>query len=138
MRRTNCLRNIFCAIIIIPLFALLAGCGGGATGVSGLGGGSGSGGSGGGGGGGSSIVSATLSWSPVITNSDGSLMTDLAGYKVYYGLASGSYTTPIDVGNTTSSVITGLNSGTTYYFTVTAYDGSGNESPYATEVSKTL
>jgi hypothetical protein len=34
--------------------------------------------------------------------------------------------------------LSGLAGGKTYYFAVTAVDGSGNESPYSNEVSKTI
>jgi hypothetical protein len=74
---------------------------------------------------------ATLTWDP---NSE----TNLAGYKVYMGTQSGVYGTPIGVGNTTSYTIGNLTSGRTYYFSVTAVDGDGNESLYSTEVSKPI
>jgi hypothetical protein len=38
----------------------------------------------------------------------------------------------------TSYVATGLQSGTTYFFTVTAYDNAGNESIHSAEVSKSI
>jgi len=79
----------------------------------------------------------TLSWDPPTTNIDGTPITDLAGYKVYYGNSSGTYTSSIDVGNTTTYTITGLQPGT-YYFAVTAYDTSGNESDYSNEVTETI
>ncbi len=62
---------------------------------------------------------------------------DLAGYKVYYGTASRSYGTPINVGNVTTYTVTGLTTGQTYYLAVTAYDNASpaNESTYSTEVS---
>src|SRR4030042_1896878 len=44
-------------------------------------------------------VDFTLSWDAPTTNADGTPLTDLAGYKVYYGTASGTYGTPINVGN---------------------------------------
>jgi len=78
---------------------------------------------------------AQLSWSAPTTNADGTPLKDLAGYKVYYGLASRSYGTPIDVGNTTTYTITGLTGGVRYYFAVKAYDTSRNESAFSTEVS---
>jgi len=34
---------------------------------------------------------ATVSWIPPTTNTDGTALTDLAGYKVYYGTVSWSY-----------------------------------------------
>ncbi len=74
-------------------------------------------------------TTATLTWSP---NTE----TDLAGYKVYVGTASGIYGAPIDVGKVTSYVVGNLQLGNTYYFTVTAYDGSSNESLHSAEVTK--
>ena len=61
---------------------------------------------------------------------------DLSGYKIYYGTASGVYGDPIDVGNVTGHVmeITPQH-GATYYFALTAYDTSGNESGYSDEAS---
>lgn len=65
--------------------------------------------------------------------------TDLAGYKVYRATASGSYGAPIaTVGKTTSYAAGGLTKGTTYFFVITAYDSSGNESSYSNEVSKSI
>ena len=80
-----------------------------------------------------------LTWDAPTKNLDGTDLKDLAGYKVYYGTSSGSYTTPIEVGKdvTTYGVKT-LSAETTYYFTVTAYNEIGNESDYSTEVSKTI
>jgi hypothetical protein len=40
----------------------------------------------------------------------------LAGYKIYYGTQSRSYSFSIDVGNQTSYIITGLAAGTKYFF----------------------
>jgi len=61
---------------------------------------------------------------------------DLAGYKLYHGTASGQYGEPVDVGNVTGHVmeITPQH-GATYYFALTAYDTSGNESGYSDEAS---
>jgi hypothetical protein len=38
----------------------------------------------------------------------------------------------------TSYVASGLQRGQTYYFAVTAYDGSGNESDFSAEASKPI
>ena len=78
--------------------------------------------------------SATLSWSP-------NRETDLAGYKIYVGTRSGSYTypgSPFAIGVAGTYTITGLPSGQTYYFAVSAYDYSGSESTLSTEVSKSI
>jgi fibronectin type 3 domain-containing protein len=66
--------------------------------------------------------------------------TDLAGYKVYRATTSGGYGAPIATvqGNITTYIATGLQSGTTYFFVVTAYDSSGNESVHSNEVSKSI
>ncbi|WP_447979345.1 BACON domain-containing protein [Candidatus Nitrospira bockiana] len=64
--------------------------------------------------------------------------SDLAGYRVYMGTAPGTYGSPTDVGNVTSHKVVGLLPGTTFYFAVTAYDKSGNESSYSNEVSKSI
>jgi uncharacterized repeat protein (TIGR01451 family) len=60
---------------------------------------------------------------------------DLAGYRLSYGTASGSHPTVIDAGNLTSWDVTGLTTGTTYYFVVQAYDFAGNLSTSSAEVS---
>ena|SRR3990172_2357103 len=103
------------ACIVVYLVLVLFGCGGG--------GGTGS----------ESISSnaAKLSWD---SNSD----SDLAGYKIYYGTAPRTYGNPIDVRNTTTSTVPDLQKGVRYYFAVTAYDTSGNESGYSSEVSKAI
>jgi uncharacterized protein YqjF (DUF2071 family) len=72
--------------------------------------------------------SVTLAWDP---NTE----FNLAGYKVYYGVASGVYTNSVDVGNVTTNRVTGLAQGVTYYFAITAYNTSGQESDYSAEIS---
>jgi len=83
------------------------------------------------------INSTTLAWDASTTNADGTPLTDLAGYKVYYGNSSGSYTVSVDVGNLTGAIISNLESGI-WCFAVTAYDTSGNESEYSDEACKTV
>ena len=81
--------------------------------------------------------SVTLSWDP---NTE----TDLAGYRMYYGTASrddGGYAIPnfheaILVG-TETYVFPALPYGD-YYFAITAYDTSDNESGFSNEVFATL
>jgi hypothetical protein len=73
----------------------------------------------------------TLAWDPNIEQ-------DVAGYKIYYGTSSKNYTHNIDVGNTTEYTVSNLQEGTTYYFVVTAYNYSSNESSYSAEVAYTL
>jgi hypothetical protein len=80
---------------------------------------------------------ASLSWTAPATNDDGSALTDLAGYKVYYGTAPGSYSKSFTVTPGTTYTITGLAPGT-YYIAVTAYNTTGMESEYSNEVTKTI
>jgi hypothetical protein len=65
---------------------------------------------------------------------------DLTGYKVYRGTASGTYGAPLTTlpKTTTSYTATGLQTGTTYFFVITAYDSAGNESIFSNEVSKSI
>jgi hypothetical protein len=81
--------------------------------------------------------SATLSWNAPTTNTDGTPLTDLAGYKVHMGTSSGNYATVVDIGNVTTYSVSNLAPGT-YYFVVTAYDSSSNESSFSNEASKTI
>ncbi len=74
---------------------------------------------------------ATLTWNP---NTE----SDLAGYKLHYGTASGNFTVHLDVHNVTTYTVTGLTNGQTYYFAATAYDASGCESGYSNQVSYTV
>ena len=74
-----------------------------------------------------------LVWDP---NSE----TDLAGYKVYYGITQGgpynsSGSPKIIIGNIPTETLTDLTPGQTYYIVVTAYDKSNNESGHSNEVS---
>ncbi len=62
---------------------------------------------------------------------------DLQGYRVYVGTSSGARTQAFDVGNVTSTRLT-LPLGSTYFFVVTAYDKSGNESSPSGELSRSL
>ena len=71
---------------------------------------------------------ATLTWTPVKTNTKGSALKDLAGYKVRYGTSpQGLYTVVVlkDPAQTTY-VVRDLYPGT-WYFTVTAYTRSDVE-----------
>ncbi len=58
---------------------------------------------------------------------------ELAGYKLYYGIASRQYDKSIDVGNVITCTVSGLSAGT-YYFALTAYS-SVEETGYSNEIS---
>jgi hypothetical protein len=84
--------------------------------------------------------SATLTWTPPTTNTDGSALTDLAGYKVYWGTTQGTYpnsaSVPGGVGVTTY-MVQNLVSGT-YFFVATAVNLAGAESAFSAPASKTI
>lgn len=84
----------------------------------------------------SANASTTLSWQAPSTNTDGTQITDLAGYKIYYGRNRGSYGNTITIDNPTISsyVVENLTTGT-WYFVTTAFNRSGIESRFSTEVS---
>jgi hypothetical protein len=56
------------------------------------------------------------------------------GYQLYYGVASGQYSTVLDTGSATSASVGGLAGGQTYYFAATAYDAE-RESGFSNEVN---
>jgi hypothetical protein len=82
---------------------------------------------------------ALLSWTPPTENTDGSPLTDLAGYKIRYGNSPGSYSDTVTINNPglTSYLIENLPS-SDWYFVMTSFNSSGIESSYSTEVSKTI
>ena len=69
----------------------------------------------------------TLAWDPSEDT--------VAGYIVYYGNTSGTYTGQVDVGNQTSGTVQGLTNGHRYYLVVRAYSASGLFSAASNEVS---
>jgi hypothetical protein len=73
--------------------------------------------------------SVTVSWQPPTANTDGSNLSNLAGYKIYYGTSSGALNQSISIANpgVTSTVVDNLTSGT-WYFAVSAYTTGGLES----------
>jgi hypothetical protein len=77
--------------------------------------------------------SVTLAWDADAQTGDPA--TNPVGYRLYYGIASGSYSQVIDLGNTTTAAVSNLNSGTTYYFVTKAYNNANAESSPSNEVS---
>ena len=82
-------------------------------------------------------MNALIQWQAVTTNSDGTPITDLAGYYVYHGFVTTQYDPGIFVATTTlQCLFTGLDVGITHYFNVKAADTSGNLSAFGGEVTK--
>lgn len=83
--------------------------------------------------------SALLTWAAPTVNTDGSPLTDLAGFRIAYGLSAGALNKSITVSSptTTSFVVDNLSSGT-WYFAITAYNTAGATSVNSTTASKTI
>lgn len=73
-------------------------------------------------------ANVSLGWNP---SSD----TNVAGYNIYYGTASGDYASEVAVGNVSVITISNLTCGTTYYFAATAVDSTGDESSFSNEAT---
>ena len=84
-------------------------------------------------------LSTTLSWTAPTENEDGSILMDLAGYKIYWGTTPGVYTNSVTIDNPglTTYVVDNLSPGT-YEFVATAFNTSGIESRYSGAATKTL
>jgi large repetitive protein len=82
---------------------------------------------------------ATVLWTPPTTNTDGSSLTNLAGYRIAYGTSSSALNQVIQVPNpgSTAYVIEGLSAGT-WYFSVRSYNSAGAESAGSTMASKVI
>lgn len=81
----------------------------------------------------------SLNWTAPTQYNDGSMLNDLAGYRVYYGTQSGVYTQQVTIDNPsiTSYVIENL-APDTYYFVATSINGAGVESPRSNEATKVV
>jgi len=63
---------------------------------------------------------------------------DLAGYKIYQGSSTGSYSTSHDVGNVTTGWIDVDTFDSVRYFALTAYNDGAEESSFSTEIQRTF
>jgi hypothetical protein len=83
--------------------------------------------------------SATLSWEAPTTNTNGSALTDLAGYRIYYGSSSDELKQSVQITNvgTLTYMINNLAPGT-WYFAIMAVTSTGGESALSNVVSKTI
>jgi hypothetical protein len=75
--------------------------------------------------------SVSLAWDP---NPE----TDVVGYRLQYGTVAGVYPNFVDAGAATSATVNGLNQGTTYHFTVVAYNSAGQNSTPSEAVTYTV
>jgi hypothetical protein len=88
---------------------------------------------------GSGTGSVTLSWEAPTSNTDGTPLTNLAGYRIYYGSSPTDLSQSVQIGSVgiQTYVLDDLQSGT-WYFAVMAETSSGNESALSNIVQKTI
>jgi len=86
-------------------------------------------------------LDVTLSWTAPTQNTAGGPLTDLVGYRIYYGTSPGQYDNVVSImdSGATQYIVTGaqLEESTTYYFVATAVNAAGLESAYSNEASAT-
>jgi hypothetical protein len=68
---------------------------------------------------------------------DANTEAGITGYRLHYGTASGNYSQSAEVGTATSTTVSDLTVGQTYYFVVTDYNAAGLESLPSNEVAYT-
>ena len=86
---------------------------------------------------GTATGSATLTWTPPTTNTDGSALNNLAGYKVYWGTSLGSYVNSATIANPgIATYVVDQLTPAQWYFVVTAYSSTGVESTFSNVASK--
>ena len=85
------------------------------------------------------VYSATVSWSVPTLNTDGTSLTDISGYRIYFGTSANSLTqsVPVPGAATNSFVVDGLAAGT-YYFAVTTLNSAGGSSVLSNPAAKTV
>lgn len=84
-------------------------------------------------------LDVSLTWNPPTTNTDGTPLTDLAGYKVYWGTVSGTYPNSVSAPLGSGYVVSGQNlaENQNYCFVVTAVNTFGRESAPSNEACVT-
>lgn len=85
------------------------------------------------------VGTASVSWTPPTQNTNGTSLTNLAGYRIHYGLNAEELVQTVQLANPGSSsyTISSLTPGT-YYFAVRAYTSGGTESVNSNIVSKVV
>lgn len=82
---------------------------------------------------------ALVSWLPPTQRTDGSPLSNLVGYRLYYGTRADALTQTISLANggLSSHMVEGLSTGT-WYFAVVACDSSGQDSALSNIAAKTV
>ena len=82
---------------------------------------------------------ATLNWTPPSQNTNGTAISNLAGYNINYGTSASALSQSLQIPNAaaTTGTVTGLTSGT-WYFAVVSYNSDGSTSALSSVVSKSF
>ena len=80
-----------------------------------------------------------MTWTPPSLNTDGSALSDVVAYRIYYGTSTSNLDSSVLVsgGTSTSTTIGGLNAAT-YYFAIVALNSTGVGSIPSSVVSRTF
>lgn len=85
------------------------------------------------------LGSMSLSWTPPVTNTNGTALTDLAGYRIYYGISEGNYPNRVVINSAgVSSYVVDNLAPDTYYVVATSVNSTGIESAYSNVAIKTV
>lgn len=84
------------------------------------------------------LVDKIVRWQAPTQNVDGSALTDLAGYRVYWGQLSRNYTGSHTINSAAVTQWEANIAAGDYYFALTAFYAQDNESAYSNEVRKTI
>lgn len=84
------------------------------------------------------VVDKVLRWQAPRENVDGTPLTDLAGYVIYWGTSSRNYTGSHTINSPTATEWEATMAAGSYYFAMTAFDAENNESGYSNEVLKII
>lgn len=85
--------------------------------------------------------SLSLSWVAPVEREDNTpiSLTEISGYRIYYGISKGQYSSSVDINDGSATSYTFMNlTGGSYYFVVTTYDTEGRESLYSAEIEASL
>jgi hypothetical protein len=88
---------------------------------------------------GTATGSMTLTWNPPTQNTDGTALTDLAGYRVHWGTSQDDYSSNVTIDDPgLSSYVVDQLTPATWYFSLTAINSAGAQSDHSNVTTKTV
>ena len=84
------------------------------------------------------VIDKTLRWQAPAQNVDGSPLTDLAGYVIYWGRNSRTYTDSFTINSPSVTQWEATMAAGDYFFAMTAFDSQNDESGYSNEILKSI